>query len=213
MGLFQKTPLRQEIVLPYTISTGARKQLLIIGLGNPGKEYTNTRHNAGFIAVDSFAESNNFPAWQENKKFKALTTQATISDTSVMLIKPTTFMNLSGESARAIMDFYKIPASDILVIYDELSIPFGQIRMRSTGQSAGHNGVKSLISHIGPDFDRIRIGIKNDLSDRKDSADFVLAKFSKSELASMANLSNEVNSIITERIYGNSLPHDTRTIL
>lgn len=213
MALFQRNPHRLEVKLPYTLNTNARKQLLIVGLGNPGKQYTGTRHNVGFEILDSFALANNFSEWQENKKFKGSVCQATINDTSVILLKPNTYMNLSGESARAVIDYYKIPLNEVVAIYDELSINFGQIRMRKGGQSAGHNGVKSLISHIGQDFDRIRIGIHNKLANQFDSSDFVLAKFTKSEKEHLNDLFNEANSIITERIYGGVLPHDTRSII
>lgn len=213
MALFQRTPHRLEVKLPYTLNTNARKQLLIVGLGNPGKQYASTRHNVGFEIIDTYALANNFSDWQDNKKFKGSVCQATINDTSVILLKPTTYMNLSGESARAVMDFYKINLKDVVAVYDELSINFGQIRMRNGGQSAGHNGVKSLISHIGQDFDRIRIGINNEQASKKDSSDFVLTKFTKSEKENLNDLFNEAGTIITERIYSGQLPHDTRTIL
>lgn len=213
MALFQKSPHRLEVQLPYTLSTNARKQLLIIGLGNPGKQYAGTRHNIGFEVLDNYALANNFSTWQANKKFNGNICQANINDTSVILLKPNTYMNLSGESARAVMDFYKISLNDTLVVYDELSINFGQIRMRKGGQSAGHNGIKSLISHIGQDFDRIRVGIKNDLSLKKENSEFVLAKFTKTEKSHLPDLYNEVSTVITERIYGGQLPHDTRTII
>lgn len=213
MALFQRTPHRLEVKLPYTLNTSARKQLLIVGLGNPGKQYIGTRHNVGFEIINAFALANNFSDWQDNKKFKGSVCQATINDTSVILLKPTTYMNLSGQSARAVMDFYKINLKDVVAVYDELSINFGQIRMRNGGQSAGHNGVKSLISHIGQDFDRIRIGINNEQASKKDSSDFVLSKFTKSEKENLNDLFNEASTIITERIYSGQLPHDTRTIL
>jgi len=154
---------------------------LIVGLGNIGEEYENTRHNIGFRVIDKYASKNNFSKWQEKAKFKAYITEDFVAGQKVILAKPTTFMNLSGEAIRAIKDFYKLQNSDITVIHDELDLPFGTIKEKQGGGSAGNNGLKSLISHIGEDFKRIRIGIKNDLLDKIDPADFVLAKFSKEE--------------------------------
>lgn len=198
--------------IPYSISITANT-VLIIGLGNPGKEYTMTRHNAGFMALDAFALANEFEPWQEQKKWQGSTTEKTMGNTRVILLKPNTFMNLSGESAQAIAHFYNIDIAHIVAIYDELSIPFGQIRSRVGGQSAGHNGVKSLIQHLGADFGRIRIGIKNDIAAKADASNFVLGKFTKVEQSYLSDIFTEVNGIITEYIYGNTLPSDTRSIM
>jgi len=163
---------------------------LIVGLGNTGKEYDGTRHNVGFSAVDRYHVENKFPQWQEKTKFKAYISEDFIAGKKVILAKPTTLMNLSGEAVRALKDFYKLQNSDITVIHDELDLPFGTIKEKQGGGSAGNNGLKSLIAHIGEDFKRIRIGIKNDLivdstgsrSTKKiDPADFVLGKFSAQE--------------------------------
>jgi len=212
MGLFASQPQNYKQNLPYSIAFTANT-VLIIGLGNPGKEYNLTRHNIGFMALDAFAEANEFGKWQEQKKWHGLVAEKTISNTRVILLKPNTFMNLSGESAQTIASFYRIDTAHIVAIYDELSIPFGQIRSRIGGQSAGHNGVKSLIQQVGINFGRIRIGIKNDISVKADASDFVLGKFTKSEQSHIPALLTEVNGIITEYIYGNVLPHDTRKIL
>lgn len=136
-----------------------------------------------------------------------------MGSTRVILLKPNTFMNLSGESAQALASFYHIDIAQIVAIYDELSIPFGQIRNRVGGQSAGHNGVKSLIQHLGADFGRIRIGIKNNIASKADASNFVLGKFTKSEQTHLPALLTEVNGIATEFIYGGTLPLDTRKIL
>jgi len=212
MGLFARTPLEINKNLPYTISF-ANATKLIVGLGNPGKEYDLTRHNLGFMALDYFAENNSFNAWIENNKFKGWVSEKTIGSYRIILLKPSTFMNLSGESVQLITNFYRIQIHDIAVIHDELSIPFGQIRTRVGGQAAGHNGIKSIIKSIGPDFGRFRIGIKNDFTDNKDQSDFVLSKLSKTEQSSLPTLLNEVSSMLTEYIYSNELPHDTHTIL
>jgi PTH1 family peptidyl-tRNA hydrolase len=154
---------------------------LIIGLGNIGKEFESTRHNSGFMTVDAYAKENSFPAWQEKPKFKAFISEDFVAGKKIVLAKPTTLYNLSGESVRALKDFYKLSNKDIIVVHDELDLPFGTVKEKQGGGSAGSNGLKSIITHIGEDFKRIRIGIKNDLLERIDAADFVLAKFSSTE--------------------------------
>ena len=211
MGLFQRQPVEIKQNLPYSLSYNL-KTVLIVGLGNPGQEHNKTRHNIGWHVVDDFAAKNEFPAFQDHVKFKGFTTEKTIKQTKVILLKPGTYMNDSGQAVQAVASFHKIPPSDIVTVYDELSIPFGQIRTRVGGQSAGHNGVKSLIQHVGHDFGRIRIGIKNDISSKADASSFVLGKFTKIEQENLAALTNEASALLTEYIYGGSLPSDTRTI-
>lgn len=210
MALFQKKPQTDSVPL-YRV--GTEKTYLIIGLGNPGKEYDGTRHNIGFESLDNFAKKLEFPDWVAKKDLKCLETRHTIDGKRVILIKPTTFMNLSGEAAQAVSHFYKIGVKDMIAVYDELDVPYGQIRTRIGGSSAGHNGVKSLIEHLGEDFGRIRIGIANKVSAKADSADFVLGKFSKEEQAEVSNLLQEVNSILSESIYSDSLHTETRSFV
>ena len=212
MALFQRQPIQLKQNLPYSISF-SDKTILIIGLGNPGREYNKTRHNAGFMAIDAFADANSFDAWQTSKKFNGQYSESTLGSAKVILLKPSTFMNDSGQSAQAVASFYKIPIDNIVAVYDELSIPFGQIRNRIGGQSAGHNGVKSLIQHLGSDFGRVRIGIKNKISAQADDSDFVLGKFTKDEQQAIPEICNEVNGILTEYIYGGTLPNDTRKVM
>jgi PTH1 family peptidyl-tRNA hydrolase len=211
MGLFAKQPYQLNQILPYSISFSERTKL-IVGLGNPGKEYNLSRHNAGFEAIDYFANKNGFIDWKESGKFKGWITENTLGKNKLILLKPNVFMNLSGESVQALISFYKSSLKDILVVHDELSIPFGQIRCRVGGQDAGHNGIKSIIEHIGKDFGRVRIGIKNELAKKWDQSDFVLAKFQKEEQALLPDILSEANAIITEFIYGEKLPHETRKI-
>lgn len=154
---------------------------LIVGLGNIGKKFDGTRHNSGFMAVDTYAKENGFPAWQEKAKFKALVTEDFVGGKKVVLAKPTTLYNLSGEAVRALKDFYKLSGKDIIVVHDELDLPFSSVKEKVGGGSAGSNGLKSIIAHVGADFKRIRIGIKNDHLEKYDPADFVLAKFSSAE--------------------------------
>lgn len=213
MGLFQRNPVREEYALPYTLSYGQNEFMLIIGLGNPGKKYDDTRHNLGFNVINTLAQQLEFEEFKENKDFKALVSVKTIGSHKVVLAKPQTYMNESGQSAQAIAHFYKIPPTKIAVIHDELSINFGQIRSRIGGQAAGHNGIKSLISHLGPEFGRIRVGIKNKQMPKDDTSAFVLAKFSKEEKTHLPELFKEASLVANEYIYSGNLPHDTRSII
>ena len=150
---------------------------LIVGLGNPGKEYENTRHNIGFDAIDKIAEKYNIEL--NRIKFKSVYGEGFIGGEKVILLKPTTYMNLSGESLRAIMDFYKLSNEDVLVLYDDISLEVGIIRIREKGSAGGHNGIKSIIAHLGSDiFSRIKIGVGQPKSDL---VNHVLGKFSKEE--------------------------------
>src|ERR1700741_4377302 len=141
MALFQKRPDASSHLPVYSL--GLTKNVLIVGLGNVGKQYDGTRHNIGFAAIDELAARQDFDPWIEKKDLKCLLTSNTIGDSRVILIKPTTFMNLSGEAIQAVMHFYKIPLQQVLVVHDELDIPFGQIRMRIGGSAAGNNCFKS----------------------------------------------------------------------
>lgn len=212
MGLFAKQPAQLKQNIPYTVSF-ANKTKLIVGLGNPGKEYEMSRHNTGYIIIDQFAVKNNFLGWRLDKQFKGYITENKLGSTRTILLKPNTFMNLSGESVIAVMNYYKINLKDILVIYDELSIPFGTIRSRVGGQSAGHNGIKSLIEHIKPDFGRIKIGIKNSHTAKLEQSKFVLEKFSKKEQDNLNTIISEACGLITESIFGDSVPIDSRKVL
>lgn len=186
---------------------------LIVGLGNIGKQYDHTRHNIGFECLDNFAEQHNFPAWIEKKDLRCHFTKLTIGNTQVILIKPTTFMNDSGQAVMNTQQYFKIASSDTVVVHDDLDIAFGQIRARFGGGSAGNNGIKSLMQHIGENFGRVRIGVKNDLLEKVDAADFVLAKFSKDEKAKLPELYREVSAILSEYTASHELPHDTRSFL
>jgi len=151
---------------------------LIVGLGNPETKFDATRHNTGFFVLDSIANDQGIN-WQHKDKFKAHL--AELPGKKGLLVKPTTYYNLVGESVRALADFYKIPPEDILIVHDELALPFGVIRTREKGSDAGNNGIKSLNTHLGPLTKRLRIGIQNELTEHMDAADFVLAKFTPNE--------------------------------
>lgn len=157
---------------------------LIFALGNPGSDYAGTRHNTGFMAVDLLAKSHD-SSFAEKTKFYAYITELNLDGDKAMLIKPTTFYNNVGQSARALVDFYKLsPAEDILVIHDDLSLPFGTIRIRGKGSDAGNNGIKSLNAHIGPDYTRLRVGT-NTTEHTNDDANFVLSRFNSAEAKAM----------------------------
>lgn len=211
MALFQKKPTVTSSAPAYTI--GATKALLIVGLGNPESKYDGTRHNIGFQVIDYFAKANRFPAWTEKKDLKAQISSSNLGDSRVIVVKPTTYMNNSGEAVQAVQRYFRIYNQNTLVVYDELAIPFGQLRTRLGGSDAGHNGVKSLISHMGEDFGRLRIGIGSETSKNADAAMFVLKKFNKEEQGLLSQILRESNALITEFIYGDGLPHETRHIL
>lgn len=153
---------------------------VIAGLGNPGKKYENTRHNAGFLAIDALAEKYGISVAE--KKHKALCGSGYIEGEKVLLIKPQTFMNLSGESLREVLDFYKLdPEEDMLIMYDDISLEPGNIRIRKKGSAGGHNGIKSIIAHTGTqNFVRIKIGV-GEKPAGWDLADHVLGHFSQED--------------------------------
>ena len=153
---------------------------LIVGLGNPGREYVHTRHNAGFEVMDAIAD--HVSADISQKKFKALIDKVRIGNESVLLMKPQTYMNNSGEAVRAAMDFYHLTPQDLLVIYDDMDMPVGRLRLRQKGSAGGHNGMKSIIKHLGGDtFPRIRVGIGGEKHPGQDLADYVLGHFKDDE--------------------------------
>lgn len=150
---------------------------IIVGLGNPGKQYENTRHNIGFEAIDALIDAYNVP--YSGKAHKAMYGKGIIGGQKVILAKPMTYMNLSGESVRELVDYYKVdPETELLVIYDDVSLEPGNIRIRKKGSAGGHNGIKSIIAHLGTqNFQRIKIGV-GEKPKNWDLADYVLGKFS-----------------------------------
>lgn len=153
----------------------------IVGLGNPGKEYESTRHNAGFFVIDELARRWGAGSFQSQGKCKALIAEARVQGEKTMLIKPMTYMNLSGESVRAFMDFYKAELEDAIIVYDDLDTEVGRIRLRYQGSAGGHNGIKSIIQHTGTQtFNRIRMGISRPEPGHA-VVDYVLTRFAKSE--------------------------------
>lgn len=163
---------------------------LILGQGNPGKNYANTRHNVGFRVLDKLA-SKYHADWIEKAKWKAIIAEFNHNGEKIILIKPTCYYNLTGQVLRQIRDFYNVDAKDnILVIHDDLALILGQIRYRKQGSSAGNNGIKSIIEHLGEEFHRIRIGIKKEDQVVEDSADYVLGKFNSDENRKLSDVIN-----------------------
>ena len=160
-------------------SSGTRMKL-IVGLGNPGREYELTRHNIGFMAIDELAKRWNISL--NEQKFKGVFGAGFVNGEKVILLKPLTYMNLSGESIRPLMDYYKIDVEDFVVMYDDLDIPVGKLRLRMKGSAGGHNGVKSTISHLGTqEFQRIRMGIDRPKNGMK-VVEYVLGRFTSEEI-------------------------------
>lgn len=152
---------------------------IFAGLGNPGKQYEKTRHNAGFEVIDFLAEKWSIP--MDQAKHKGICGTGMIRGEKVLLLKPLTYMNLSGESIRAAMDFYKADIEDLVVLYDDLDLPAGKIRLRQKGSAGGHNGIKSAIAHLGTaEFNRVRIGIGRP-EGRVPVVDYVLNRFTPEE--------------------------------
>ena len=143
---------------------------LLVGLGNPGSDYAMTRHNMGFQAVDAIVHRFSFHDWK--KDCKGVIARGEIDGEKVIVLKPHTFMNLSGEAVLAAMSFFKIKPADVIVFHDDLDLPVGKVKVKTGGSAAGHNGIKNIDSHIGPDYMRVRIGVDQDRS--KDTKDYVL---------------------------------------
>lgn len=163
---------------------------IIAGLGNPGREYVNTRHNIGFETIDAIAAKYNIDV--SEKKHKGLIGKGVIEGNKVILVKPQTFMNLSGECLREVCDYYKVdPESEVIVIYDDITLDVGGIRVRKKGSAGGHNGMKSIIAHLGTEgFMRIRVGI-GEKPARMDLADWVLGHFPESDKENLRNGMND----------------------
>jgi peptidyl-tRNA hydrolase, PTH1 family len=162
-----------------------------VGLGNPGNEYARNRHNVGFMALDKMAAKWGI-GWKPHGKSKALVGEGHVQGVKVYLIKPQTYMNLSGESVRGFMDFHKAKLEDMVLLYDDLDTPFGQIRLRYQGSAGGHNGLKSIIQHTGTQsFNRIRIGISRP-APGFDIANYVLADFRKEEFKELPSVLDKV---------------------
>ena len=170
---------------------------VIVGLGNPGKKYENTRHNVGFMTADKLVEE--YSASPLRTKFNAETFDARINDFRVIIVKPLTFMNNSGEAVRDILKFYKIGLDKVILIVDDISLPVGNIRLRRNGSAGGHNGIKSIINLTGSsDYKRVKIGVGAKPHPDYDLADWVLGKFDKKDMSKLeSSLDNAVRATVT----------------
>lgn len=171
---------------------------LVVGLGNPGKKYKNSKHNIGFMALDSYAAANK-STFKKSVKFSS---ELSIQD-NYILLKPKTFMNNSGMAIQKIVSYYNIDLKDVLVIFDDLNLPFAKLRLRMNGSAGGHNGIKSIIAHLSSqNFNRLRVGIGRDSN--KEMKDDVLSNFSKSELKDLSEINIDISNII--KLFVNSEP-------
>ena len=163
---------------------GSGVSWLLVGLGNPGSKYESTRHNMGFLAVDGLARRKGF---RFNKlRFRAWTAEWMVNGEKVLVMKPQTYMNLSGEAVGEAARFYKIPADHVVVISDDISLPVGKLRIRTGGSAGGHNGIKSIIAQLGTEtFPRIRVGVGEKPNPQYDLADWVLSKFSETDMEAL----------------------------
>jgi len=176
---------------------------LIVGLGNPGKQYEKTRHNAGFLVLDELQSKLHTSKWSLSKKFNAQVSEGSIVNESVMLVKPMTFMNNSGQSVGLLVNYYKIdPTEDLIVLHDEKDIPLGTIKVQKDRGAAGHNGVKSIMEHLGTqNFTRIRLGIASEHERQmEDTVNFVLGKFSMFEKRAIKKMAEDAGTHITDWI-------------
>lgn len=170
---------------------------LVVGLGNPGKEYDKTRHNIGFMVVDNYIEHLNIGNNDWKKKFNSMYLQTDIRGEKVIFMKPLTYMNLSGQAVKEIVDYFKINVSDILVVSDDLDLFVGNFKLREAGSSGGHNGLKNIALCLGTEkFKRLKVGIsKNDSIDIKD---YVLGKISREDLVVLNDLFKEIDNVIDD---------------
>lgn len=185
---------------------------LVVGLGNPGSQYARTRHNIGFMIIDEIAASHG-ATWKLEKKMQAEMAEITLEDEKIILAKPQTFMNLSGESIQKIIQFYKIQSENVWVIFDDVDVPFGKLKLRQEGSAGGHNGVKSTISNLGQDFIRIRVGIS--LNDRavEPSEVYVLKPFKAEEQTDLPYLIKVASQELLSRLPLGDVSEESITLL
>lgn len=169
---------------------------IVVGLGNPGPKYDWTRHNVGFLVVDELADRANIPV--QRVKYKALTNTTKLGGKSVLLMKPVTYMNLSGEAVGQAARFYKVPPERVLVISDDVSLPQGKLRIRRSGSAGGHNGLKNIIAHLGTDqFPRVKVGVGNKPRPDSDMAAWVLGKFTGPDRETMETAFKKAADAVT----------------
>ncbi|PIR53841.1 aminoacyl-tRNA hydrolase [Candidatus Peregrinibacteria bacterium CG10_big_fil_rev_8_21_14_0_10_42_8] len=179
-----------------------KPSLVIVGLGNPGDNYKRTRHNVGFMAVDRLSEEFGIGEWEDKQKFLSYIQEARVGVAPVLLVKPKTYMNLSGDAVRKIVDFYKIdPATQILICVDDIDIPLAELRMRKSGGPGTHNGMKSLVDTFGEDFARLRIGLGQP-PQGEDLSGWVLSAMQADEQKAIQESFDSLSGLISDFILG-----------
>ena len=185
---------------------------IIFAQGNPGKQYERTRHNVGFMTLDAIAQKQ-AASWKSESKFNADLAEFHLEGEKILLVKPRSFYNDTGLVARSLVDFYKLDTEeDVLVVHDELALPFGTIRIRDKGSDAGNNGIKSLNAHLGQAYWRIRIGIWNEQRDTVDDAAFVLSAFTKEESIALAGLTDTAVIPLIDTFIAGTLEAHSQTV-
>lgn len=182
-----------------TAAPASPPEWLVVGLGNPGRKYENTRHNTGFLVMDTLCRAHGVSC--DRSRFRALTGEAVLGGSRVLLLKPQTFMNLSGEAVQEAASFYKIPPERVLVIFDDISLPIGTLRIRAKGSAGGQNGVKNIIAQLGSDqFPRIKVGIGGKPHPDYDLADWVLSSFRPEEQETLQDAAARAAAAVSEII-------------
>lgn len=171
-------PMNRDLAAESDSAFDEKGKFMVVGLGNPGRKHRHNRHNLGFMVLDKLADRHGIKL--SRVQSQALIGSGKVENRSVILVKPMTYMNLSGRSVGTLSRYYRVPLNKLVITYDEIDLPFGAVRIRASGGSGGHNGMKSIIEHLGPDFPRIRIGIGRPTG-RMDPAAYVLQNFSKEE--------------------------------
>lgn len=188
--------------MPFFSKTPGGITHLVVGLGNPDRKYLNTRHNAGFIAVDEIAAS--LGAAIDKKKFDALVADVTLAGERVLLMKPQTYMNLSGVAVEKAASFYKIPPEHVIVLFDDISLDVGRVRIRRKGSAGGHNGIRSIIDYLQSDnFPRVKIGVGERPNPNYDLADWVLSTFKEDEKKAIREVASHCREIVELMLSGN----------
>ena len=188
--------------MPFFAKTPGGITHLVVGLGNPDKKYLNTRHNAGFIAVDEIASS--LGTSIDKKKFDALVADVTLAGERVLLMKPQTYMNLSGVAVEKAASFYKIPPEKVIVLFDDISLDVGRVRIRRKGSAGGHNGIRSIIDYLQSDnFPRVKIGVGELTNPNYDLADWVLSTFKEDEKKAIREVASHCREIVELMLSGN----------
>lgn len=192
---------RKAFAMPFFSKTPGGITHLVVGLGNPDKKYQNTRHNAGFIAADAIAASLGVSI--DKKKFDALTADVTLGGERVLLMKPQTYMNLSGVAVEKAASFYKIPPEHVIVLFDDISLDVGRVRIRRKGSHGGHNGIRSIIDYLQSDnFPRVKIGVGERPNPNYDLADWVLSTFKEEEKKGIQEVASHCREIVELMLAG-----------